>query len=460
MVVRNGHISINGVPVAVDDKGFVVGRDGSLLPIKYQDFYRRASVERIDRILTELAQTKDVRIPNEMPPRQSKKWVPGPEIGLIPQFKLPREKRRLPKDMKHLINRLSSKMANLKSAVDASMQTATSKPSEPPRRTTTSSICDCINSRISSLRHHDRAGSLLENEQAISKDDHFDFILRAMRDTQLVIKELEYLSHKLSKSYNNMQKTTRDAQASNWALAKTTETFCTGTLSLENEEAYVLTKYYNLVGTLLWLQRKRKEREWESAKLKVDNQRLISRVEELESQIAEMTTDRNLVDRLQELADKVENMCSPRAHQNDQSACSCSPDPKRGIEESSMSVDSTSDDEEGMVGNYENDPSASWFKALQAHKQNWKAFYDLSDDQKKNHEVLHELKVECGTINDQNKRLTSRLGNAEINSAKLQDQLRDLLDEKQTLQQRLRTSQKLLKIRQKSLVSQPEEIKT
>lgn len=92
MVVRNGHTSINSVPVTVDDKGFVMGRDGSLLPIKYQDFYRQASVERMNKMVAEMAKMMDVSSEKELqlrPPRRTA-WVPGPEIGLLPQFKLSR----------------------------------------------------------------------------------------------------------------------------------------------------------------------------------------------------------------------------------------------------------------------------------------------------------------------------------------------------------------------------------
>ncbi|XP_030854374.1 paramyosin-like [Strongylocentrotus purpuratus] len=455
MVVRNGHTSINGVPVAVDDKGFVTGRDGSLLPIKYQDFYRQASVERMNKMVAEMAKMMDVSSEKELqlrPPRRPA-WVPGPEIGLLPQFKLSREKRRLPKEMKHLVNCLSSKMNNLESTVEASMQVVTPKSSEPPGRSMTSTCCNCIHS----LRHRRHTGSLLENEQAIGRDD--DFVLRAMHDVHSVVRDMEHVSHQLSKSYSTMRKTICEAEGSNWALAKTVEASCTGALSLEKEEAHVVSQYYNLVKTLAWLQKKRNENEAKYQEMESTNQRLIGRVQELEGQVQEMSTNERLVERLQELADKVGETCTVESGQVNPTACQSSPKNTREIAESSSLGDSINDGEEGIVGRYEKDPAASWFNAFLAHNQNWKGLHDLSDSQKKNIKVLHELKVECGTINDQNKRLTSRLSIAEINSAKHQDRLRDLSKEKQNLQQRLQTSQKLLQYAQKSLVSQPDDVK-
>lgn len=268
--------------------------------------------------------------------------------------------------MKHLVNCLSSKMNNLESAVEASMQVVTPKSSELPERSMTSTCCNCIHS----LRHRRHTSSLLENEQAISRDD--DFVLRAMQDVHSVVRDMEHVSHQLSKSYSTMQKTICEAEGSNWALAKTVEASCSGALSLEKEEAYILTQYYNLVKTILWLQKNRNDSEAKYQEMESTNQRLIGRVQQLEDQVQEMSANERLVERLQELADKVGETCTVESGQVNPSASPSSPENTREIAESSSLLgDPINDGEEGIVGRYEADPAASWFKAFLAHNQNW-----------------------------------------------------------------------------------------
>ena len=66
MVVADGRTFLNGTPIAVDNHGFVVRlEDHSLLPIKYQQFYRRAAAERARRMTRQESERSKRRVGEE-----------------------------------------------------------------------------------------------------------------------------------------------------------------------------------------------------------------------------------------------------------------------------------------------------------------------------------------------------------------------------------------------------------